>query len=257
MRSTVPTEVPPYLCTRTGMQRRYHTPVGESTRTRSAKAARLDTRRVPPIISRHAEVAQPGRAPPCQGGCRGFKSRLPLHCGGRSEEDRPVWFPGSFPRKDCATLRPFPGVAPRDEEARSMSATRAYAAEFLGTFILCFIGAGSICAHSLSDGGVGLVGVALAHGLALAVGITALGHISGGHFNPAVTFGFLLTGRLPANRALGYVIAQLAGAFVGGLLVVAAFSPEVRASVWSGVPVTYHGSSAFKAMRVEFVFSLF
>lgn len=138
-----------------------------------------------------------------------------------------------------------------------MSATRAYAAEFLGTFILCFIGAGSICAHSLSDGGVGLVGVALAHGLALAVGITALGHISGGHFNPAVTFGFLLTGRLPANRALGYVIAQLAGAFVGGLLVVAAFSPEVRASVWSGVPVPNHGATAFKALWVEFVLTFF
>ena len=138
-----------------------------------------------------------------------------------------------------------------------MRSMRAYVAEFLGTFILCFIGAGSICAHSLSGGQVGLVGVALAHGLALAVGITALGHISGGHFNPAVTFGFLLTGRLPASRAAGYVISQLLGALVGGMLVVALFSPEVRESVWSGVPVPNHGTSAMKALVVETILTFF
>jgi MIP family channel proteins len=134
-----------------------------------------------------------------------------------------------------------------------MNGMKAYTAEFLGTFVLCFIGAGSICADALTGGKLGLVGIALAHGLALSVGITALGHVSGGHFNPAVTFGFLITGRLPAARAAGYVVAQLLGAFVGGLLVVAAFSPEVRALVGSGVPVPGEGVSATKALWIEAV----
>ena len=130
---------------------------------------------------------------------------------------------------------------------------RAYSAEFLGTFVLCFIGAGSICADALTGGKLGMVGIALAHGLALSVAITALGHVSGGHFNPAVTFGFLITGRLPAPRAAGYVIAQLLGAFVGGLLVVAAFSPDVRHAVFSGVPTPAAGVSTGKALWIEAV----
>lgn len=60
---------------------------------------------------------------------------------------------------------------------------KAYVAETIGTFALCFIGAGLICIN------VGPVGFVLAHGCVLAVMISAMGHISGGHFNPAVTFG--------------------------------------------------------------------
>ena len=67
-------------------------------------------------------------------------------------------------------------------------------AEFVGTFALVFVGAGSICVASTPDSG--LVGVALAHGLVIAVMASAVGHISGGHFNPAVTFGFLVTRRI-------------------------------------------------------------
>jgi len=134
-----------------------------------------------------------------------------------------------------------------------MNGMRAYTAEFIGTFTLCFIGAGSICAHSLSGGQVGLVGVALAHGLALGIAITALAPVSGGHFNPAVTFGFLLTGRIQPGRALGYWIAQLLGAFVGGLLVVKAFPLEARLPVMSGVPFPNHGATAFECLWVEFI----
>lgn len=134
-----------------------------------------------------------------------------------------------------------------------MSGMKAYTAEFLGTFVLCFIGAGSICADALTGGKLGLVGIALAHGLALSVAITALAPFSGGHFNPAVTFGFLVTGRLPAARAGAYVLAQLLGAFVGGLLVAAAFSPEVRAAAGSGVPVPAADVSAAKALWIEAV----
>jgi len=132
-----------------------------------------------------------------------------------------------------------------------MNGMRAYVSEFLGTFILCFIGAGSICASKMSAGGIDVLGVALAHGLALSIAITALAPFSGGHFNPAVTFGFVLTGRMPASRGLAYWIAQLLGAFVGGLLVCAAFAPEVRIPVASGVPVPNHDVSVFTALWVE------
>jgi glycerol uptake facilitator-like aquaporin len=87
-------------------------------------------------------------------------------------------------------------------------------AEFLGTFALIFFGAGSICADQYlhSTGGIGLLAIALAHGLAIAIMVSALGHISGGHFNPAVTIGFWVTKRLNTLDVLMYWVVQLAGA---------------------------------------------
>jgi aquaporin TIP len=86
-------------------------------------------------------------------------------------------------------------------------------AEFIGTFTLTFAGVLSLSASSLvgGSGPESVVSVALAHGLALVVMIAALGAISGGHFNPAVTFGFLVTGRMNPITAVVYWIAQLAG----------------------------------------------
>jgi aquaporin TIP len=96
-------------------------------------------------------------------------------------------------------------------------ALRRGVAEFVGTFTLIFIGVGSIvAAHQIND--PSLIGVAIAHGLAIGIMVSALGHISGAHFNPAITFGFLLTRRIKAPVALLYWASQLAGAAAAALL---------------------------------------
>src|ERR1700730_7648294 len=91
-------------------------------------------------------------------------------------------------------------------------------AEFVGTFALIFFGAGAICTDQFlkaGGGGSGLLGIALAHGLAIAIMVCALGHISGGHFNPAVTIGFWVTRKLGTLDTILYWAAQLAGATAG------------------------------------------
>jgi MIP family channel proteins len=95
-------------------------------------------------------------------------------------------------------------------------------AEFFGTFSLVFIGAGAAALLGFRPDIAGLIGIALAHGLVLAVMVSALGHISGGHFNPAVTISVWVSGKIETLRALYYILAQLAGAAAGaGLLRVA------------------------------------
>jgi len=89
---------------------------------------------------------------------------------------------------------------------------RACIAEAIGTFALCFIGAGSIVLNTKTGGAVGLIGIALAHGLILSVMISALGGVSGGHFNPAVTIGFLVTKKQEVGAGISYIISQLIGA---------------------------------------------
>lgn len=83
----------------------------------------------------------------------------------------------------------------------------AYLAEFIGPFALTFVGGAAI----LATGGGNLAVIALAHGLAIALMIAAAGHVSGGHYNPAVTIGFWVTGKIEGGRAIGYIAAQLLG----------------------------------------------
>lgn len=89
--------------------------------------------------------------------------------------------------------------------------------EFVGTFALIFIGAGTIMSVGPA-GDAGTLEVALAHGLVIAVMVSAVGHISGGHFNPAITFGFMLTRRISVLLGLAYWFVQLAGAALAALL---------------------------------------
>lgn len=89
-------------------------------------------------------------------------------------------------------------------------------AEFLGTFWLVLGGCGSaVLAAAFPDVGIGLLGVSLAFGLTVLSGAYALGPVSGGHFNPAVSFGLWAGGRFPASQVGPYVAAQVVGAIVG------------------------------------------
>jgi len=86
-------------------------------------------------------------------------------------------------------------------------------AEFFGTFWLVFGGCGAaVFAAGVPEIGIGLAGVSLAFGLTVLTMAYAVGHISGGHFNPAVSFGLLVSGRFPAKDLIPYIIAQLLGA---------------------------------------------
>jgi MIP family channel proteins len=100
---------------------------------------------------------------------------------------------------------------------------RPLAAEFIGVFMLMFIGGGAMIVNGYRDGIVGLGGIAAAHGLALAIAVTATMNISGGHINPAVTIGLWSIGRIEAKKAGLYVVAQLLGAVVAALALKALF----------------------------------
>ncbi|GAA0516020.1 aquaporin Z [Pigmentiphaga sp. GD03639] len=90
-------------------------------------------------------------------------------------------------------------------------------AEFLGTFWLVLGGCGSaVLAAAFPELGIGFAGVALAFGLTVVTMAYAVGHISGGHFNPAVTVGLVAGGRFPAKDAIPYIIAQVVGAIAAG-----------------------------------------
>jgi aquaporin Z len=102
--------------------------------------------------------------------------------------------------------------------------SRKLGAEFLGTFWLVFGGCGSaVLAAAFPELGIGFVGVSLAFGLTVLTMAYAVGHISGGHFNPAVTVGLAAGGRFPAGEIAPYAIVQVTGAIVaGGVLYVIA-----------------------------------
>src|SRR4051812_42616819 len=97
-----------------------------------------------------------------------------------------------------------------------MPLTKRLSAEFIGTLWLVLGGCGSaVLAAAFPNLGIGFVGVSLAFGLTVLTGAYALGHISGAHFNPAVTFGLWAGKRFPANEILPYVISQLLGGIAG------------------------------------------
>lgn len=131
---------------------------------------------------------------------------------------------------------------------------RAWVAEFIGTFALIFVGAGAIAAAGVSDSN--LVGIALAHGLTIAVMVSATMAISGGHLNPAVTIGLLVTGRVGGVDAIGYIVAQCLGAIsAAGALV--ALMPDAIRAVGVGTPALAEGVGAGSGLVLEAILTFF
>jgi MIP family channel proteins len=119
-----------------------------------------------------------------------------------------------------------------------MANTKALTAEFIGTFFLCFAGIAAILSNTPAVGaGMGIVGIALAHGLALSVAVSAFGGVSGAHFNPAVTIGMLSTRRIKLPAALSYIVVQLLGATVAALACKTIFPPEATMAANLGIPL--------------------
>ncbi|HXX99335.1 MAG TPA: aquaporin [Candidatus Limnocylindrales bacterium] len=132
-------------------------------------------------------------------------------------------------------------------------------AEFLGTFALVFFAAGAVCVdfHLRTTGGLGLLGIALAYGLAIAIMVSALGHISGGHFNPAVTIGFWVTKRLSTMDSLVYWGAQLAGATAAAFFLKLVIPEEIATNVFLGTPELMRDFPRWSGMALEAMATFF
>jgi MIP family channel proteins len=138
-------------------------------------------------------------------------------------------------------------------------AWRHFGAEFIGTFALVFVGSGSIILDRAGHPGPGLVAVALAHGLILAVMVSALMRVSG-HFNPAVTLGILAARRIEPMMAALYIVAQVIGAVVAGYALKASFPEGMFASTRGGglsIALDLRGGQAFMLEAIGTFFLVF
>jgi aquaporin Z len=132
-----------------------------------------------------------------------------------------------------------------------------YVAEFIGTFTLIFIGVGAIAANFATGGALGLTGIALAHGLAIAVMVSATAATSGGHLNPAVTCGALAAGKIKPGTAAGYIVAQCLGAIVAAGLIKLAVPAATLDAVNMGTPGLGEGITVTQALVTEAVTTFF
>jgi aquaporin Z len=137
-------------------------------------------------------------------------------------------------------------------------------AEFLGTFWLVLGGCGSaVLAAAFPQLGIGFAGVALAFGLTVVTMAYAVGHISGGHFNPAVTVGLWAGGRVPSRDVLPYVVSQVIGAIAAGAVLYAIASGKTGFDPRAGFASNGYGEhspggySLFACMVSEFVLTAF
>lgn len=129
-------------------------------------------------------------------------------------------------------------------------------AEFLGTFALIFIGAGSVVT-AVHSGGDGLVAIALAHGLVLFIMISILGHISGGLFNPAISVGLWVTGKLTSTKTVVFIISQVLGGIAGAYLLKFLVPAEMFKAAAAGAPAVMDGLALGKAVLIEAVATFF
>jgi len=127
-------------------------------------------------------------------------------------------------------------------------------AEFLGTFYLCFASIAAILCSTPAVGlNSGIVAIALAYGLSLSVAVNAFSGISGAHFNPAVTSGFLVTGRIKPGIASAYVIAQLLGATTAAGFCRIIFPADAVAQAHLGIPLPAAWATTGTVLTMEFI----
>jgi MIP family channel proteins len=140
---------------------------------------------------------------------------------------------------------------------RTPPLSSALIAEAVGTFLFFVVGAGAVIltVHS-PDANAGLAGVAFAHGLALAVLVSAFGAVSGGHFNPAVTVAVRLAGRIEWSHAVMYVVAQLLGAVVAGFALAWVMPEPLTDATSLGTPALGAGIGVVEGIAIEAVLTL-
>lgn len=127
-------------------------------------------------------------------------------------------------------------------------------AEAIGTFFLVFAGTSAIAVNDMSKGMVGSLGIAFSFGIALVVAIMALGHISGGHVNPAVTIGLASSGHFPVAEVIPYIIFQIIGATIAGLFVLLLYgAPRIEMGV--NHPAATFG--VFPSLFLEIILTFF
>ncbi|MGH9454737.1 MAG: MIP/aquaporin family protein [Candidatus Acidiferrum sp.] len=126
-------------------------------------------------------------------------------------------------------------------------------AEFLGSFALIFFSAGAVCVdwYPHATNALGLLGIALVYGLTMAIMVCALGHISGGHFNPAITIGFWVTKRLNTIDTIAYWAAQLVGAIAAAYLLKSIIPDDTWRAVALGTPMFTHDFTRLSGMILE------
>lgn len=137
-----------------------------------------------------------------------------------------------------------------------MNAYKKYMAEFVGTFALVFIAAGSVCAdfylRQAGGQGLGLLGISIAFGIVVIAVIYATSYVSGSHVNPAVTVSFWITKRMEPNTAIMYIISQIAGASLAGLALKTLF-PDAAKTVYLGTCMLAPGVSIARGVLMEFI----
>lgn len=134
---------------------------------------------------------------------------------------------------------------------------KALIAEFIGTFTLIFIGVGAIAADYISGGKSGLTGIALAHGFAIAVMVSATASVSGGHLNPAVTIGLFCARKIDGVNTLGYVLSQCLGAIAAASLVKMCVPYQAIMAVNTGLPSLGVGITPGMGILTEAVLTFF
>src|SRR2546426_6398499 len=134
---------------------------------------------------------------------------------------------------------------------------RPLAAETIGTLLFVFLGAGSVVMTAATGGTPGPLGIALAHGVGMAIIVSATMSISGGHMNPAVTFAIALAGKIDWRRAGAYVIAQLVGALLGAGLVKALLPAGAVNATLAGTPQLGGSVTFAQGIWIEAVLTFF